>query len=183
MRSRPGTSIALILTTLAASLAPVGAIAGGTPAATRIYAASLSGTSGPLRRERGRATISVALTPIQSSPQGARRYTVAIELKGENCPLHPSSPTTHPCLALNARLSGQAEMALSPPIPDAPRRIRIVSASGRSSAFGTVGASGEMVGTGFIRRGRRTLRLSLRTHDSSLWIEGQGPLVPGFTPP
>jgi hypothetical protein len=70
-----------------------------------------------------------------------------------------------------------------PGTPDLPAVVKITAASGRANVLGVVTAKGTYTGTGFIARGRRSIRIRLAGRSGAIAIEAHGPPVKGFSPP
>lgn len=158
-----------------ADAAPAGAAsspsAGATrplPAADR-FTATVAGTAGRRRGDTGRATIS--LQPRGSS--ASRPVTVV--LHGTLCERRAS------CVSLAGTLHGTLTAARTVQ-PDRGRMLAL-AATGTVTFLGRVRASGTVTGTGNIRSGRESLRLTLRAASGTVMLSGRsGPVGPFTTP-
>jgi hypothetical protein len=155
---------------------------------TRTYSGDITSATGRYAKASGSMAITLTLTQTGTSPHPPHRlqprYAVSVGLHGARCKEDQRLGATHLCLALSGTIDGSAiEEQPIPPIGDLPTKIRIVTASGRISSLGAVVAKGEMIGVGFIRKGRRSLSMTLAARSGTVSVKGVGPLVPGFTPP
>jgi hypothetical protein len=131
--------------------------------------------------------VTITLTQKEAFPEAplpmGTSYRASITLRASKCSRSGGQPG-HRCIELTGSLNGSAVDDLPKHvIADVPRRIRLSGASGHVHPLGTVSARGELTGTGFILRGHRTLTLTLVTRSGSVSLVGEGPRVPGFTPP
>jgi len=159
------------------------ALAGaGAARTTRTYSATILAASGSYAGASGRLTITLTLDQI--GPAGGRagaEYRVLITLRGASCAPRGSARPRRRCLALSGAIHGRGEQRLVN--PDTAPEIVLSAASGQIRSLGRVGVRGQLRGTGFIRRARRTARLTLTARTGTLSVYGEGPLVPGFAAP
>jgi hypothetical protein len=127
-----------------------------------VLAGSLRGTAG--RVAQGRARARVVLTSA-----AGHRFTARI--------------TTGACRGLHGCPAGtlRGTWAVIPTPSDAGETVAM-SGRGTLGVLGSARAVGRGQGTGFIARGRPTLRLTLTTAAGVLTLTAAGPLEPGFTP-
>lgn len=157
----------------------------GTVVSSRTYAAAVAGGTGAYAHAHGRLTATLVLTRTGSSETGTGRpvtiYRVQLTLRASAC----AGGAAHGrCRQLSGTLAGQAaDDPRTAPIADLPARIRLAGLAGTLRGLGAARAHGEIEGTGFIAKGRRTLHLTLSLAHGSIAVSGSGPLVPGFTAP
>jgi hypothetical protein len=153
----------------------------------RAYSGHITSGTGRYANASGTVAIAVTLKPPGTSPRhpspSQRRYAVSLGLRGARCEQGQRLGATHACLALVGTIHGSAvEQRPSPPVGDLPTSIRI-AASGRISSVGAVVAKGEMVGVGFIRTVRRSLKMTLAGNSGTVTVMALGPVAPGVAPP
>lgn len=138
------------------------------PPANDLFAGRVAGTSGRLAGYRGSATI--ALDPRQGTT--TRRLTITVT--GRSCAGIPR------CLRLTGTLSGTIQRQSAQ--PDRGQAFAI-SVRGDVAPLGTVSATGGCDGTGFVRQGRESVRLTLVSRNGRVAVTAESGLVPGFTSP
>jgi hypothetical protein len=132
------------------------------------FAGKVVGTHGRLAGYRGSAIID--LDPQRGTT--TRRLTITIT--GRSC------GGVKRCLRLAGTLTGTITNQKAPPDRGQPFLIR---AGGGVAPLGTVSASGTGQGTGFVRNGRESLRLTLAGRGGSVSVSVQSDRVPALTSP
>jgi hypothetical protein len=84
------------------------------------------------------------------------------------------------CLRLNGQLHGDGRYE-EEEIPDGGGRVRFEVSAERFGTLGTVSARCAIYGVGFIRSGKRTMLMELRSGHGAIRITASGPVVPGFS--
>jgi len=153
----------------------------------RTYSGTLTSGTGHYAHSSGSLTITLALKPTGTTTHSLPPrppYAVSLRLHGAPCNSGQRLGAARGCLSLSGTLAGSViEERRVAPVGDIPGRLRIVAASGRVSSLGAVVANGEMIGVGFIRRGRRSLRLTLVARLGTVSLTAFGPPVASFTAP
>lgn len=126
--------------------------------------------TGRFRGDGGSVRIRLIVGP---SHEAIRPLTVIVEAR--RC------GAVRRCLRLAGNLKGTLYYEARQ-VPDTGARLR-VAASGSIKPIGSVSASGHIHATGFIRRGRETLQLTLASTSGSITAEGKSSVLPGFTSP
>jgi hypothetical protein len=108
---------------------------------------------------------------------------VRIVLRGETGHRFSAAVTMQTCHGLGGCPRGtvRGTWRALPAEPDTGQQASLAG-SGRLTALGAVRARGRANGTGFIARGRPSLRLVMSTAGGSLTVSATGPLERGFTP-
>jgi hypothetical protein len=157
---------------VAAFAASAGALAGSAPdrhvPAKDRFAGKVAATGARLVGYRGSATL--YLDPRQGTT--TRRLTITVV--GRSC----GGPAR--CLGLTGTLKGTIKQL--PAQPDRGQAF-VIRASGAVAPLGRVSASGRGQGTGFVSRGRESLRLTLVGRGEKVSIAAESGFVPGFTSP
>ena len=162
------------------------ACAGGAALAVAGSTAAASGGTAPVPARDTFGGSIVRATGAWKSDTGA--MTLLLHVGGSASATRPLSLAVHGagcgtrqhCLRLIGTLTGSLTAQAS--IPDVGRRFG-VRASGHVAPLGAVAVTGSVAGTGFIRRGRERLTLTLRTGRGTVTVDAQSPEVPGQTSP
>jgi hypothetical protein len=162
--ARVGAIAAVWLTSVAVATA-----AAATPGKDS-FRGEILDTTGRLAGETGKVTV---LLHLARSSEPVRKLQLTVV--GAPC-----DDAKH-CLRLSGVLAGTIATRAGG-IPDVGRRYDL-SLSGSLGTLRHVNVTGTLTGVGFIRQGRETLRLNLRTPHARLTITALSPEVPGFTSP
>jgi hypothetical protein len=173
-RRRPSLRACVCACACGAPLVLAGASAAISVGATGVptkdtFSGAIVAASGALSGDRGTVTV---LLHVGSSATASRRLSLTI--RGAACGARKS------CVRLSGTPTGSLRARSS--IPDTGHRY-IVSASGPIAPIGRAAVTGTVTGTGFIRRGREQLRLTLRTAHGTITIDAQSAELPGFSSP
>ena len=176
---------ALGLASLSTAPTAIGATATGSE--TREYQANIVSGTGRYTNATGRVAITLIETQRTPSPempfrQPGPEFALSVTLHGARCRRRSSTHlSTRPCLALSGAITGSAVQL--PHNPDGGGERRIRAASGRTTLLGNVTAVGAYTGTGFIARGRRSIRITIKGRSGAITVDGRGPLIGGFQAP
>lgn len=122
--------------------------------------------------EFDRANVAVELA-VAHSGYANRRLTLALR--------SPRCGNAKHCVQLTGTLKGT--LTTEPQkVPDVGSSFT-VRAGGTIKTLGRVSATGSVHGTGFIYRGKETMRLRLDAHGGTITLDARSGLVPGFTSP
>lgn len=135
------------------------------------FTGHISGAAGRYKHDVGSASIYLHL---RTSEQAIRPVTVTIQ--GRAC------GHSRVCLNLRGRLKGTLTLTARPHVPDTGNSFSL-KAVGAVTPLGHAAATGMGQGTGFIPRGRETMRLTFSTGHGSVTLSALSPPVPGFTSP
>jgi hypothetical protein len=135
------------------------------------FSGTIRGATGRYAGHHGQASLDIRLGP---SAGQSSKLTVTV---------YPGRcPAAHVCLDVRGTLTGTFVPA-GPGGPSDVGRQFTLQATGRIAPLGKVSARGTVHGTGFILRGRETMRLTVITRRGKLAIDALSRPVPGFTSP